>query len=108
MMLRALGRLIGEVALWTGLVAIVAAAVAYGVAKTIGHGDRSAWRGTGAAVLGSLVFAGLTDRLGLPQTVVIDIGRRPLSLVWVVAGALTGAVLFWIGERRRRARAPSR
>jgi len=108
--LRALLRLIGEVALWTALVAIVAGAVAAGARWVLRRGEPiEPVVLLGAALVGALVFAGLSDRLGLPQPVVIDIGRRPLPLVWVAGGALAGVVATWaVKTRMRGAQAPGR
>ena len=103
MILRALTRLIGEVALWTGLLVVASGAVALGAHRLIGHGRGRVWRGVGAAVLGGMLFAGLADRLDLPQVIVIEVGRRPLPLAWVAAGALAGAALYWIRARRAHA-----
>ena len=98
MILRALARLIGEVALWTGLVALVATAVALGVRRATGERGLQ-FAGVAAAVVGALVLAGASDRLDLPQPLVVDIGRRPLPVAWVLAGAIAGAALLWLRRR---------
>lgn len=110
MILRALLRLIGEVALWTALVAVVAGVVAVGARWVLRQREPIELVALlGAAVVGALLFAGLSDRLGLPQPVVIDIGRRPLPLVWVAGGALAGVVATGaVRARMRGAQAPDR
>lgn len=107
MILRALLRLIGEVALWTSLVTLIAAAVAaivrWSMARRI---EQLAL--FGATLVGALVFAGVSDRFGLPGAAVLDIGRRPLPVVWVVAGAVFGALTIWLLRKRRAVRRPDR
>lgn len=104
MILRALLRMIGEVAIWIATVALVAGGVALGTRWALRQGDRpSPWMLAGMTLGGALLFAGLSDRLDLPQPLAFDIGRRPVPLVWVLAGAIAGAVAYWISQRRARA-----
>jgi hypothetical protein len=95
--------MVGEVAIWTTFVALVAGGVALGVRWALRRDDQpSAWILVGMTLGGALLFAGLSDRLELPQPLAFDIGRRPVPLVWVLAGAIAGAVAYWISRRRAR------
>lgn len=104
MILRALLRLFGEVALWAVLVTLIAGAVAAGARWSIARRIEPPAIFSGA-LLGALVFAGLSDRLELPGAVVLDVGRRPLALVWVAVGAAVGILVMWL-IRRSRVRTP--
>jgi hypothetical protein len=104
MILRALVRLIGEVAIWTAIVALVAGGVTLGTRWVLQRDDRpSPLMLAGMTLGGALLFAGLSDRLDLPQPLGFDIGRRPVPFLWVLAGALAGAVVYWISQRKVRA-----
>jgi hypothetical protein len=56
------------------------------------------------AVLGGLVTSGLASRLGWADPLGIAVMRRPLPVVFVLAGAAVGALL---GARRPRRAAVS-
>jgi hypothetical protein len=95
-------RFIGEVAVWTGLVLLIALGVALLGRYTFRHRAEVAWVPLGWLALGgSLVMAGLSDRLGLPQPVVIDVGRRAVPVVWAIAGAMLGTAWAWRAHRTR-------
>lgn len=95
-------RLIGEVAVWTGLVLLIALGIAAGVRFLFKRQESMAmvplgWLSFG----GALAIAGLSERLGLPQPLVIDIGRREVPVVWTMAGAAIGAAWAWRSQRRK-------
>jgi len=107
--LRTLLRLIGEVAAWTALVAVISTALmtAAGlVSRRILQVPRRLL--IGVTIGGALVAAGLFHRLGLPELFVIDIGRRPLPVAWVVAGSGLGIGAAWLLYRRSHARPAGR
>lgn len=100
MILRALLRFIGEVAVWTGLVVLIALGVAALTRYFLQRRHEVAWgRLAWLALGGSLLLAGLSDRLGLPQPVVIDVGRRVVPVVWAIVGAMLGTAWAWRGYR---------
>ncbi|MDP2623491.1 MAG: hypothetical protein Q8Q29_06825 [Actinomycetota bacterium] len=104
MILRTLLRLIGEVAAWTALVVVISTALmtAAGlVSARIAQVPRRLI--IGMTIGGALVAAGLSHRLGLPELFVIDIGRRPLPVAWVVAGSVLGIAAAWLVRRRSQA-----
>lgn len=97
-------RLIGEVAVWTGLMLLVALGIAavarfalrrWGPIPPVTLG----WLAFG----GALVIAGLSDRLGFPQPLVIAVGRREVPVIWAAVGALAGTAWAWRLYRRDRA-----
>lgn len=104
MILRAMLRFIGEVAVWTGLVLLIALGVALLARFALRRRTEVAGVPLGwLALSGALIMAGLSDRLGLPQPAVIDVGRRAVPVVWVIAGAMLGTAWAW---RPRRTREP--
>jgi hypothetical protein len=100
--LRAMLRLIGEVAVWTGLMLLIALGIAAILRLFLRRRDPIAMVPLGWLALGgALVVAGLSDRLGLPQPLVIDIGRREVPVVWAMVGAVIGSAWAWRLHRRR-------
>jgi hypothetical protein len=94
-------RFIGEVAVWTGLVLLIALGVAvvarYALRRSGGVTPIAGWLAFG----GALALAGLSDRLGLAQPVVIDVGRREVPVLWAIAGAVLGTAWAWRAQRTR-------
>lgn len=103
MILRTLLRMIGEVAAWTALVVLISTALMTAAGLVSSRISQVPGRLiTGLTIGGALVAAGLSHRLGLPELFVIDVGRRPLPVAWVTAGALLGIAAAWRLNRRRQ------
>ena len=102
MFLRTLVRLVVEVAVWTLLVLAVSLALLVAASLVIRGIARVPRRLLAAVTIGgALVAAGLSDRLGLPGLLVVDVGRRPVPVVWVAAGSVVGLATAWVIHARR-------
>ena len=51
---------------------------------------------------GAMVIGSLAARFGVPEPLIVSVGRRDVPLVWSLAGALAGSLAVVAVRRRRR------
>jgi len=55
-----------------------------------------------AGLLGAMVVGSLSLRLGAPEPMMQAVGRREVPILWSLGGALTGALLTLLAQKRAR------
>ncbi len=97
LILSEVGSLLVAAVVWLAIVVALAAAVGFTVPTVTGGARGRALR---AAVIGGLLSAGISSRLGLSDPAGFEVWGRPLPPLWVLGGAVAAAGAF--GWRRNR------
>lgn len=103
LLLREVGSFLVAGALWVGIEAGIAAIVMLALESRISLARPHAF---GIGFAGALVAASLAVRFSAPLALALEIGTRPLPIVWSTGGAVIASVAALAVGRRRSPAAP--